>query len=89
MEVSPKPSSGSDTILYGWEGSSESAAMADLLRELGVQFEYRSVSRDLAARKEWEDLDGERLPILRVGSNQIVRGLDQIRLQQIVGWVGC
>lgn len=89
MDVSSKPRNGSDTILYGWDGSKESAAMAELLRELGVQFEYRSVSRDLAARKEWEDLDGERLPILRVGANHIVRGLDQIRVRQIVGWVGC
>ena len=89
MEMSPKPHNGSDAILYGWDGSKESAAMAELLHELGVPFEYRSVSRDSAARKEWEDLDGERLAVLRLGANYIVRGLDQIRIQQIVGWVGC
>ena len=76
-------------ILYGADGPGDSAVMADILSELGVAFEYRSVSKDSAAKKEWEDLDGERLPVLRLGSNHIVRGLDRIRVQQIVGWVGC
>jgi hypothetical protein len=63
--------------------------MAELLNDLGVEFEYRSVSQDPAARREWEDLDGERLPLLRVGINSIVRGLDRIKVQQLTGWVGC
>jgi hypothetical protein len=78
-----------DAVLYGTDGSRDSVAMADLLNEMGVAFEYRSVNRDPAARKEWEDLDGERLPMLRIGSRGIVRGLDQIKVQQLVGWVGC
>lgn len=76
-------------VLYGAEESLDSAAMAELLRDLGVEFEYRSVSRDPAARREWEDLDGERLPLLRMGINSIVRGLDRIKVQQLTGWVGC
>jgi hypothetical protein len=78
-----------DAVLYGADGSRESAAMADLLTEMGVEFEYRSVNQDPAARREWEDLDGERLPMLRMGSIGIVRGLDRIKVQQLIGWVGC
>jgi hypothetical protein len=78
-----------DAVLYGADGSRDSAAMADLLNEMGVEFEYRSVNRDPAARSEWEDLDGERIPMLRLGSMGIVRGLDRIKVQQLFGWVGC
>lgn len=78
-----------DAVLYGADGCRESAAMADLLNEMGVEFEYRSVSHDPAAEREWEDLDGESLPMLRVGSIGIVRGLDRIKVQQLIGWVGC
>jgi hypothetical protein len=78
-----------DAILYGADGSRESAAMVDLLNEMGVEFEYRSVNSDPAARREWEDLDGESIPMLRLGSNGIVRGLDRIKVQQLIGWVGC
>jgi hypothetical protein len=78
-----------DAVLYGADGSLESAAMADVLNEMGVEFEYRSVSRDPAARREWEDLDGESIPMLRLGSMGIVRGLDRIKVQQLFGWVGC
>lgn len=78
-----------DAILYGADGSRESAAMAELLNEMGVEFEYRSVNQDPAARREWEDLDGERIPMLCLGSKGIVRGLDRIKVQQLVGWVGC
>ncbi len=78
-----------DAVLYGADGSRESAAMAELLSEMGVEFEYRSVNTDPAARREWEDLDGERIPMLRLGSKGIVRGLDRIKVQQLIGWVGC
>ncbi len=84
-----KENGAGDAILYGADGSRESAAMAELLNEMGVEFEYRSVNTDPAARREWEDLDGERIPMLRLGSNGIVRGLDRIKVQQLVGWVGC
>jgi glutathione S-transferase-like protein len=87
MERALRGSAGA--VLYGAEGSTESAVMAELLDELGVEFEYRSISRDPAARKEWEDLDGERLPLLRMGIDSIVRGLDRIKVQQLTGWVGC
>lgn len=76
-------------VLYGSDECSESSAMAELLNELGVQFEYRVVNRDPAAMREWEQLDGERVPLLRMGNNSILRGLDQIKLQQMVGSVGC
>ena len=78
-----------DAVLYGADGSRDSAAMAHLLNEMGVEFEYRSVNRDPAARREWEDLDGESIPMLRLGSIGIVRGLDCIKVQQLIGWVGC
>ena len=80
---------GADAVLYGADGSRESAAMVDLLNEMGVEFEYRAVNSDPAARREWEDLDGESIPMLRLGSNGIVRGLDRIKVQQLIGWVGC
>ncbi|HEY6875404.1 MAG TPA: glutaredoxin family protein [Candidatus Dormibacteraeota bacterium] len=79
----------SDAVLYGADGSQDSKAMAELLNELGVRFEFRSVSRDSAARREWEQLDGEQVPMLRVGNNWIVRGFDRIKVQQLFGWVGC
>jgi hypothetical protein len=84
-----KANGDADAVLYGTDGSRESAAMAELLSEMGVEFEYRSVNSDPAARREWEDLDGESIPMLRLGSKGIVRGLDRIKVQQLVGWVGC
>jgi hypothetical protein len=76
-------------VLYGSDDSSESTAMADLLVALGVQFEYRAVNRDDAAAREWEQLDGDMLPVLRFGNNAFVRGFDRIKIQQLFGWVGC
>ena len=63
--------------------------MVELLNELGVQFEYRCVTHDPSAMREWEQLDGDRVPLLRMGNNSIVRGLDRIKVQQLIGWVGC
>ena len=76
-------------VLYGSDGERESDAMVDLLNELGVNFEYRAVHRDPIATREWEQLDGERLPMLRFGNHAIVRGFDRIKVQQLFGWVGC
>ncbi len=76
-------------VLYGSDESQESNAMVELLNALGVQFEFRAVNRDAAATREWEQLDGDRVPILRFGNNTIVRGFDRIRIQQLFGWVGC
>ena len=64
-----------DAVLYGSDESRESTAMVELLNELGVDFVYRRVNRDPSAMREWEQLDGERVPLLRMGNNSIVRGL--------------
>ena len=79
----------SDAVLYGADESLDSRAMVDLLNELGVRFEFRSVNRDSAARREWEQLDGDLVPLLRLGNNSIIRGFDRIKVQQLFGWVGC
>ncbi len=81
--------SSGEAVLYGSDESRESTAMVELLNELGVAFEYRSVNRDPIALREWEQLDGERVPLLRMGHNSIVRGFDRIKVQQLFGWVGC
>jgi hypothetical protein len=78
-----------ETVLYGSDESGDSTAMVDLLNELGVEFVYRAVNRDPSAMREFEQLDGERVPLLRVGKNSIVRGFDRIKVQQLIGWVGC
>ena len=78
-----------EAVLYGSDESGESIAMVELLNELGVEFTYRRVNRDPAALREWEQLDGERVPLLRMGPNSIVRGFDRIKVQQLFGWVGC
>jgi glutaredoxin len=81
--------SSGEAVLYGSDGSRDSTAMVELLNELGVAFEYRSVTRDPIALREWEQLDGEQVPLLRMGHNSIVRGFDRIKVQQLFGWVGC
>src|SRR5207249_4271827 len=78
-----------EAILYGSDECSESKAMAELLSDLGVEFRFRLVNRDAAAQSEWEQLDGEKVPMLRMGNHTIIRGLDRIRIQQLFGWVGC
>jgi hypothetical protein len=80
---------GNEAVLYGSDESRESIAMVDLLNELGVEFVYRRVNRDPSAMREWEQLDGESVPLLRMGKNSIVRGFDRIKVQQLIGWVGC
>lgn len=77
------------TVLYGSDDEGECGAMVELLNDLGVGFEYRAVDHDPIASEEWQRLDGERLPMLRVGNHVIVRGFDQIKVQQLFGWVGC
>jgi len=78
-----------EAVLYGSDECDESRAMADLLRELGVDFRFRVINRDSVAMREWEQLDGERVPMLRMGNHSIVRGFDRIKIQQLFGWVGC
>lgn len=77
------------TVLYGFDNDGECKAMVALLNDLGVGFEYRAVDHDPVASKEWEQLDGERLPVLRFGNHAILRGFDQIKVQRLFGWVGC
>ncbi|HEY0831194.1 MAG TPA: glutaredoxin family protein [Candidatus Dormibacteraeota bacterium] len=79
----------SEAVLYGSDDSHESSAMVELLNELGVKFDFRHIDHDPRAMREWEQLDGDRVPMLRVGNNQIIRGFDRIKLQQLFGWVGC
>jgi hypothetical protein len=78
-----------EAVLYGSTECEESKAMAELLQVMGVQFRFRAVNCDSTAMSEWESLDGERVPVLRMGNHTIVRGLDRIRVQQLFGWVGC
>ena len=75
-------------LLYGSYESADSVTMVALLEQLGVAFEFRAVNRDAIARREWEQLDGDCVPLLRMDNNSIVRGLDRIKLQQLAGWVG-
>jgi len=86
--MSQKVDSAETAVLYGSDDSRDSNAMVALLNELGVTFEYRAVNRDPAAMREWEQLDGDCMPVLRIGHDAIVRGLDRIRVQQLAGWVG-
>lgn len=76
-------------VLYGSGDSRESNSMVELLQALGVEFEFREVDRDPVATREWEQLDGDLLPILRLGNNTLLRGFDRIKIQQLFGWVGC
>src|SRR5260370_9830011 len=76
-----------EAVMYGSDESTESAAMVALLNELGVDFEYRGVDHDPSARRELEQLDGEDVPLLRMGSNSILRAFDQIQVQQAFGWL--
>jgi hypothetical protein len=78
-----------EAVLYGSDDSSESTAMVKLLNELGVEFEYRCITCNPAAVREFEQLDGEQVPLLRMGHDSIVRGFDRIKVQQLFGWVGC
>ncbi len=78
-----------EAVVYGSDECSESKAMAELLTDLGVKFEFRAVNRDPVAQREWEQLDGDTVPMLRFGNHAFVRGFDQIKLQQLFGWVGC
>src|SRR5450759_5158602 len=64
--------SSGEAVLYGSDESGDSTAMVDLLNELGVAFEYRSVNRDPVAMREWEQLDGERVPLLRMATGSRV-----------------
>ena len=78
-----------DVVIYSRRDCVESAAVRDQLVRMGVDFRELAVDRDGAARRDWEDLDGQVTPLLVVDQRRIVRGLDQARLDQIFGCIGC
>ena len=78
-----------DVVIYSRRDCVESAGMRDYLARMGVDFRELAVDGDAAARRDWEDLDGQVTPLLVVDQRRIVRGLDQARLDQIFGYIGC
>ena len=79
-----------DAIIYCGTDDSDSQVMHDYLKGLGIGCRMRHIDNgDPTARREWEDLDGEVTPLLIIDRDRIVRGLDRIRVDQLVGWIGC
>ncbi len=79
-----------DAIIYCRTDDSESEVMQDHLRSLNVGCRMRHIDNgDPAARREWENLDGEVTPLLVLDTERIVRGLDRTRVDQLLGWIGC
>ncbi len=78
-----------DVVIYSSRDCLESAVMRDYLARMGVDFRELAVDGDATARREWEDLDGQVTPILVIDQRRIVRGLDQARLDQLFGFIGC
>jgi glutaredoxin len=78
-----------DVVIYSRRDCVESAVMRDYLARMGVDFRELAVDGDATARREWEDLDGQVTPILVIDKRRIVRGLDQARLDQLFGFIGC
>ncbi len=78
-----------DVVVYCKAGCPESQAMRDYLQSLGIAHQVRAVDGDASARTEWEDLDGQILPLLVIDRSRIVRGMDRARVDQMVGWIGC
>jgi glutaredoxin len=78
-----------DVVIYSRRDCVESAVMRDYLARIGVDFRELAVDGDATARREWEDLDGQVTPILVIDKRRIVRGLDQARLDQLFGFIGC
>jgi glutaredoxin len=78
-----------DVVIYSRRDCVESAVMRDYLARMGVDFRELAVDGDATARREREDLDGQVTPILVIDKRRIVRGLDQARLDQLFGFIGC
>ena len=78
-----------DVVIYSRRDCAESGVVRDYLAGRGVDFRELAVDGDAGARREWEDLDGQVTPLLVVDQRRIVRGLDQARLDQIFGLIGC
>lgn len=76
-------------VLYARGDCADSVTAQRCLDTLGVDFRLRRVDGDSAARREWEDLDGQVTPVVVIDQRQIVRGLDRTRLEQLIGSIGC
>jgi hypothetical protein len=79
-----------EAVIYHRDGDAESQVMREYLRGLMIECRMRQIDNgDRAARRDWEDLDGEVTPLLVMDQRQIVRGFDRTRVDQLVGWIGC
>jgi hypothetical protein len=79
-----------DAIIYCRTGDRESEVMQQYLQGLSVGCQMRHIDNgDRRARQEWEALDGEVTPLLVLHHDQVVRGFDRTRVDQILGWIGC
>ena len=79
-----------DAVIYCLTDDLESQVMQDYLEGLSVGCRVRHIDNgDPAARREWEDLDGEVTPLLVLDQRRIVRGFDRTRVDQFLGWIGC
>jgi hypothetical protein len=77
-----------DAVIYCRSGEADSQVLREHLQGLGVEPRMRPVDGDPVARREWEDWDGQITPLLVLDRHQIVRGLDQARVDQLLGWIG-
>ena len=79
-----------DIVIYSKAGCQESEVMRDYLQNLGLSPQLRNIDEgDTAARREWEDFDGQVTPLTVIDQRQIIRGFDRTRVDQLIGWVGC
>jgi len=77
-------------MIYCRTDCRESLVIEDYLKGIGIGCRVRHIDNgDPTARREWEQLDGEVLPLLVLDRDRIVRGLDRTRVDQLVGWIGC
>lgn len=78
-----------DVVLYSKDGSAECDVLRGYLAGHGVDYSLRDVEHDAAAKREWEELDGQITPLMVIDRRQIVRGLDVARFEQLTGSIGC
>ena len=78
-----------EAVLYVRQGCEEYDRARDVLQHLGVPYVIKDIGKDRQASREWEELDGTIAPLLVIDRCRIVRGLDQARMEQLLGWGGC
>jgi hypothetical protein len=79
-----------DAIIYCRTGDADPEVMQEYLRGLSVGCRLRHIDNgDPSARREWEELDGEFTPLLVLDQTRVVRGLDRMQVNQLLGWIGC